>query len=97
MNKQQQQRIFDFLKTSLDPEGTIHFLALAAIEQERVEHLQSTTIKVRVALTYQEDHSINTYFDGSDMFIMMAPTEIQFTKEDEWADGRARNHFIRKY
>lgn len=85
MDKEHQQRILDFLKTSFDPEGTIHFLALAALE--RVEHSHSITIKIRVALTYQEDHSVNPYFDGTDLYIMMTPTEIQFTQEDEWADG----------
>ncbi|ASA24929.1 hypothetical protein [Paenibacillus donghaensis] len=87
MNKQHQQRILDFLKTSLDPEGTIHFLAVAAMEQEQIEHLQSITIKLRVALTYQEDQSINPYFDGTDMYILMTPTGIQFAREEEWADG----------
>ncbi len=84
----QQQIILDFLKISYDPEGTIHFLAVAAMEQERVvEHSQSITVKVRVALTYQEDRSINPYFDGTDMYILLTPTEIKFTREDDWADG----------
>jgi hypothetical protein len=87
MDKEKQLRILEFLKTSLDAEGTIHFLAVAAMEQEKVEHLQSITIKVRLALTFQEDQSVNPYFDGTDMYILMTPTEIQFTREDEWADG----------
>lgn len=83
----QQQKILNFLITSLDPEGTIHFLAVAAMEQEQIEHLQSIIIKLRVALTYQENQSINPYFDGTDMYILMTPTEIQFAREEEWADG----------
>ncbi|MEK5182716.1 hypothetical protein [Paenibacillus odorifer] len=87
MEKQYQQKVINFLKTSFDPEGTNHLLAVAAIEQERVEHSQSTIIKLRVALTYQEDQSINPYFDGTDMYVLLNPTEIQFTREEEWADG----------
>jgi hypothetical protein len=87
MDKEQQQRIMAFLKEAFDPEGTIHFLAVAAMEQERVEGSPSDTIKVRVALTFQEDQSVNPFFDGTDLFIMITPTEIQFTQEDEWADG----------
>lgn len=87
MDKQQQQMILEFLKASYDPDGTIHFLAVAAMEQERIEHSQSTIIKLRVALTYQEDHSINPYFDGTDMYVLLTPTEVQFTREEEWADG----------
>ncbi|MDH6372629.1 hypothetical protein M2444_004457 [Paenibacillus sp. PastF-3] len=83
----QQKKILNFLITSLDPEGTIHFLAVAAMEQEKIEHLHSITIKVRVALTYKEDQSVNPYFDGTDMYFLMTPTEIQFIREEEWADG----------
>lgn len=53
MDKKRQKLILEFLKNSFDPEGTIHFLAVAAMEQEGVEHLESLIIKVRVALTLQ--------------------------------------------
>ncbi|WP_342476499.1 hypothetical protein NYE24_19745 [Paenibacillus sp. FSL H7-0350] len=87
MDKKRQKLILEFLKNSFDPEGTIHFLAVAAMEQEGVEHLESLIIKVRVALTLQEGQSINPYFDGTDLSIEMTPTETQFIQEEDWADG----------
>lgn len=82
-----QQRLFDFIEQEFDRDDTIHFLALAAIEQQHVVQAHSTIFKVRVALTLQADSGISPYFDGTDIFVSISPTDIQLTHEDEWADG----------
>ncbi|AIQ38565.1 hypothetical protein R50345_30500 [Paenibacillus sp. FSL R5-0345] len=87
MDKEQQQRILDFLKISFNSDDTIHILAVAAMEHEKLERHQPLILKLRVALTFHEDQSINPYFDGTDMYVLLTPTEIQFAREEEWADG----------
>lgn len=82
-----QRRLFDFIKQEFDHDGTIHFLALSAVEQQHDKLASLVIFKVRVALTFQAESSVNPYFDGTDMFVCMTPTEIQFTQEDKLADG----------
>ncbi|MGG1519015.1 hypothetical protein ABE504_26630 [Paenibacillus oryzisoli] len=87
MNHTRHQRILDFLKQEFNPDDTIHLLAVSAAEQLHDEYDLATTLKVRIALTFQEDASVNPYFDGTDLFVCMTETDIRFTKENEWADG----------
>ncbi|NQX63751.1 hypothetical protein [Paenibacillus qinlingensis] len=77
-----QRRLFDFIKQEFDHDGTIHFLALSAVEQQHDTLTSSVIFKVRVALTFQDDSGVNPYFDGTDMFICITPTDIQLTQED---------------
>ncbi|WP_339192782.1 hypothetical protein [Paenibacillus sp. FSL W8-1287] len=87
MNKETQQRILEFLKTSFDTEGTIHFLAVAAVQEEVDVSTQEVTFKIRVALTFQKGSKVNPYFDGTDLYVTITEAEIRFAQEDVWADG----------
>jgi hypothetical protein len=80
------QRLLDFLNSALNPDGDICLLAVSAIElqQDRQETVQ---LKVRVALTVRDGEAINPYFDGTDLFVAMNPSEARFIHEDSWAEG----------
>jgi hypothetical protein len=85
MDTEYQQRLLEYLKTSYDPDGMIHFLAVSAIVVESVD--QNVLLKARVALTFSDEEMVNTYFDGTDMYVKMEPNDIAFAREEEWADG----------
>lgn len=85
MNKKHTQ-ICKLLESAFNPEGDIHFLAIAETqiqthEKERPIH------QVRVALTFQEGDTVNPYYDGTDLFVTIGEDSIEFTLEKEWADG----------
>lgn len=81
------QKLLLFLSSSFDPEGVMHILAVSAVPIEDGNHEQEIRMKVRIALTFKEDDSINPYFDGIDLFVAINTDGIRFTNEDEWADG----------
>ncbi|MNW41022.1 hypothetical protein D3C74_181480 [compost metagenome] len=82
---QEQKRLVSLLESTFNPEGDIHFLAIAETqihEKERPVH------QVRVALTFQEGDTVNPYYDGTDLFVTMDDKDnVQFTLEKDWADG----------
>ncbi|MGW7163309.1 hypothetical protein [Paenibacillus taichungensis] len=74
------------LNKAFNPEGNIHFLAIA--EKEIQIHDKKRPVhQVRVALTFLEGGTVNPYYDGTDLFITMDEDNIQFTLEKDWADG----------
>lgn len=87
MDKETQQRILEFLKTSFDTDGTIHILAVATALEEQVVSNEEITFKVRVAITFHDGSEVNPYFDGTDLYVTITAAEISFAREDEWADG----------
>lgn len=87
MDIDQQSRLLEFLKSSFDPEETMHFLAVSATQVEQDGSEQKIKFKVRIALTFQEVDFINPYFDGTDLYVAISSNGIQFTNEDEWSDG----------
>ncbi|WP_372814287.1 hypothetical protein [Paenibacillus sp.] len=87
MEKEKQQRILEFLKSSFDTDCTIHILAVAAAQEEQNTSNQEVTFKLRVAVTFQNDYDVNPYFDGTDLYVTISAAEIRFAREDEWADG----------
>lgn len=87
MDNEQQRRVLEFLKSSFDPEETMHFLAVSALQVEQDGSEQGLKLKVRIALTFREGESINPYFDGTDLYAAISANEIQFTNEDEWSEG----------
>lgn len=85
MNRKQDQ-ILKLLESNFNPEGDIHFLSIAETqiqiyEKERPVH------QVRVALTFQEGDTVNPYYDGTDLFVTIGEDSIEFTLEEDWADG----------
>lgn len=86
MDKNTEQRLLDFLTANIDMNGTMHFLAVSAVELETPDK-PTVLYKVRVAVTFREGDSINPYFDGTDMYVEIGPDTIQFAREYEWADG----------
>ncbi|WP_312151033.1 hypothetical protein [Paenibacillus odorifer] len=85
MNNQQKQLLM-LLESTFNPQDDVHFLAIAetqvqAHDKERPVH------QVRVALTFKEGDTINPYYDGTDLFITIGDNCIQFTSEEDWADG----------
>jgi hypothetical protein len=85
MDTLMQQRLLDFLKTSFDTDGTLHFLATTA---KKIDNNSSAELfKLRVAVTYRNGNSVIPYFDGTEMYIEVSPHSIQFAREHEWADG----------
>ncbi|MGU3471895.1 hypothetical protein ACLBWT_12175 [Paenibacillus sp. D51F] len=87
MEKEKQQRILEFLKSSFDTDGTIHILAVAAAQEEQSTLYQEVTFKLRVAITFQDGYEVNPYFDGTDLYVTITAAGIEFAREDEWADG----------
>ncbi|MGG2197542.1 hypothetical protein [Paenibacillus validus] len=86
MDKTIQQRLLEFLTASFDTDGMLRFLVASAVELKTSEH-PTTLLKVRVAVTFQEGDSVIPYFDGTEMYVEIGPSTIQFTREYEWADG----------
>lgn len=86
MNSEQHQSLLKLLNDTFNPDGDIHFLAISE-KQTSIQDQERPIHKIRVALTFTEDDSINPYFDGTDLFVMVTGTEIQFTLDEEWADG----------
>lgn len=85
MNKNQ-KRLYELLETAFNPEGDIHFLAIAE-EQTPVHEKERPVHQVRVALTFKEGDGINSFYDGTDVFVVLDGDDISFTREEEWADG----------
>ncbi|WP_404303119.1 hypothetical protein [Paenibacillus sp. DP01] len=85
MNTKHNQ-ILKLLETAFNPEGDIHFLAITET-QIQVQEKERPVHQVRVALTFQEGDTVNPYYDGTDLFVMIGEDSIQFTLEKEWADG----------
>ena len=63
------------------------FRVVSAMPIEDDYHGQELKLKVRIALTFKEDDTINPYFDGTDLFVAIKANGIRFANEDEWADG----------
>ncbi|MBJ6360918.1 hypothetical protein ACFOQM_06340 [Paenibacillus sp. GCM10012307] len=80
------RQLLSILNTAFNPEGDIHFLAIAKKEIQ-VHGKERPVHQVRVALTFQEGDTVNPYYDGTDLFVIMDEDSIQFTLEEEWADG----------
>jgi hypothetical protein len=77
--------LIELLRTTLNPEGDLHFLAIA--EQEIQVHEKEWPVhQVRVALTFKEGDTVNPYYDGTDLFITIGEDSIEFTLDKEWAD-----------
>ena len=85
MDIDKQQRLLEFLKSSFDHDGTVHFLAVSAVGLGNAE--ESTRYKVRVAITFHDGESVAPYFDGTDLYVRITPSDIAFDNEDDWADG----------
>jgi hypothetical protein len=85
MNKSH-KRLLALLETTFNPEGDIHFLAIAE-KQIQVHEKEQSVHQVRVALTFKEGDGINPYYDGTDVFMVVDGDDISFTREEEWADG----------
>lgn len=47
------QRLLEFLKSFFDPDGTLHFLAISAVEINTLDTVEATLYKVRTAVTFQ--------------------------------------------
>ncbi|MNK29894.1 hypothetical protein D3C87_482970 [compost metagenome] len=78
--------LLSLLHSTLNPEGDIHFLAIAEKEMQVYEK-ERPVHQVRVALTFQEGVTVNPYYDGTDLFVTIGEDSIEFTLEKEWADG----------
>ncbi|MGO4531982.1 hypothetical protein AB4Z30_23125 [Paenibacillus sp. 2TAF8] len=85
MNKSHTQ-LLALLESTFNPEGDIHFLAIAEKETQVYEK-ERPVHHVRVALTFQEQDTVNPYYDGTDLFVTMDAETIQFTLKMDWADG----------
>ncbi|KAA8753964.1 hypothetical protein [Paenibacillus sp. UASWS1643] len=81
-----QRKLLALLESTFNPEGDIHFLAIAE-KQIQVHEKERPVHQVRVALTFQEGDTLNLYYDGTDLFVLMGEDNIQFTLEKEWTDG----------
>ncbi|MEC0371128.1 hypothetical protein [Paenibacillus chibensis] len=79
-------QIFKLLESAFNPEGDIHFLAIAE-KQIQIHEIERPVHQVRVALTFQEGDTVNPYYDGTDLFITIGEDSIEFTQEKDWADG----------
>lgn len=85
MNHSTKQRLLNFLRTNFDTDGSIHFLVAST---KKIENPLTTELfKLRVAVTFQHGTSLIPYFDGTELYIEIGPSNIQFAREDEWADG----------
>lgn len=81
MNTKQNQ-ILGLLEITFNPEGDIHFLAIAE-KQIQIHEKERPVHHVRVALTFQEGDTTNPYYDGTDLFVTMNEDHIQFTLEKD--------------
>ncbi|SEL78810.1 hypothetical protein [Paenibacillus sp. OK003] len=80
------KKLIKLLEETINPEGEIHFLALAE-KQLQTHEKERPVHQVRVALTFQEGDTPNPYYDGTDLFVTMDEAHIQFTLEKDWVDG----------
>ncbi|MEK3761325.1 hypothetical protein MKZ07_23215 [Paenibacillus sp. FSL P4-0338] len=87
MDNTWQDRLLDYLKLEFCPDDTTHILAVSVVNPKHGEYKLKRKFKVRVALTFLEDEGVNPYFDGTDLYVSITPTDIYFEREDEWADG----------
>jgi len=81
-----QRKLLALLESTFNPEGDIHFLAIAE-KKIHVHEKERPVHQVRVALTFQEGDTVNPYCDGTDLFVTIGEDNIQFALEEDWADG----------
>ncbi|MBT2289272.1 hypothetical protein J7E73_09015 [Paenibacillus albidus] len=81
-----QRNLLALLESTFNPEGDIHFLAIAEKEIQ-VHEKERPVHQVRVALTFQEGDTVNPYYDSTDLFVTIDEDNIQFKLEKNWADG----------
>lgn len=85
MNKKHNE-IIKLLEVAFNPEGDIHLLAIAET-QIQIHEKKRPVHQVRVALTFKEGDTVNPYYDGTDLFVTISESSIEFTLEKEWVDG----------
>ncbi|WP_145414872.1 hypothetical protein [Paenibacillus xylanexedens] len=83
---ERQSQLLLLLEKTFSPEGEIHFLAIAEKEIQ-IHEKERPVHQVRVALTFQEGDTVNPYYDGTNLFVIIDEDSIEFTLEKEWADG----------
>lgn len=81
-----QRNLLALLESTFNPEGDIHFLAIAD-KKIQVHEKGRPVHQVRVALTFQERDTVNPYYDGTDLFVTMGEDSIQVTLEKDWVDA----------
>lgn len=81
-----QQRLLDFLRQEYSSDDSICLLAIAATELQHDKLNQTSLFRVRLALTFRGSSGVNPYFDGTDLFVAVTPSETRFAQEQEWAD-----------
>ena len=81
MNEVTQQRLLEFVRITFHYDETLHLLAVSATEVGRAKKSSETFWKVRVALTYREEDSMNPYFDGTDLEVAVDGMEIRLMEE----------------
>ncbi|WP_458124729.1 hypothetical protein [Paenibacillus sp. Z3-2] len=81
-----QRKLLAILESIFNPQGDIRFLAIAE-KEIKVHEKEQPVHQVRVALTFQEEDTVNPYYDGTDLFVTIGEDNIQFALEKDWADG----------
>jgi hypothetical protein len=81
-----QRKILALLESTFNPEGDIHFLTIAET-QIQIHEKERPVHQVRVALTFQEEDTVNPYYDGTDLFVTIGEDNIEFALEKDWANG----------
>lgn len=81
-----QKGILELLDATFNLQQIIHFLSISE-KQIQVLKKERPVHQVRVALTFQEGATVNPYYDGTDLFVTISEDSIQFTLEEEWAEG----------
>ncbi|QOS81917.1 hypothetical protein JNUCC31_14345 [Paenibacillus sp. JNUCC31] len=84
--KKTHKKLIKLLEKTINPEGDIHFLEIA-VKHSKTHEKERPVRQVRVALTFQEGDTLDPYYDGTDLFVLMGENNIQFTLEKEWTDG----------
>lgn len=80
------QGMLEFLKETLDYDGSIHLLAVAIRRMTDKNVTEETIWRLRVALTYWEGNSINPYWDGTELDIIQEGEELRLLDEQALAD-----------
>ncbi|KHL95874.1 hypothetical protein QW71_09695 [Paenibacillus sp. IHB B 3415] len=78
--------MLEFLKKTLDYDGSIHLLAVAIRRMTDKNVTEETIWRLRVALTYREGNSINPYWDGTELDIIEEGEELRLLDEQALAD-----------
>ncbi|WP_019914330.1 hypothetical protein [Paenibacillus sp. HW567] len=86
INESLRQKILELLNKTFDYDGATHLLAVAIRKVADGAFTEETILRLRVAMTYREGKSINPYWDGTEIDIILKGEHPYLLNEQTLAD-----------